>query len=211
MVGVVGDIKDHPNSPSAEPAMWWPGLQMPWRFTDMSLVVRTNGNPANAGGQIRDAVHRLDPNLAVADVRLMDDVAGASFSTPRFGLFLVALFAALAVMLAGIGIYGVISYSVSQRTQEFGVRVALGARSWDIAREVMSQGLKLAGAGIGVGIAGALILSRVLRALLYEVSSTDPMTYALVALAAAGIAAIACYIPARRATHADPMSALRAD
>jgi predicted permease len=211
VVGVVGDIKDHPNSPSAEPAMWWPGLQMPWRFTDMSLVVRTNGNPANAGGQIRDAVHRLDPNLAVADVRLMDDVAGASFSTPRFGLFLVALFAALAVMLAGIGIYGVISYSVSQRTQEFGVRVALGARSWDIAREVMSQGLKLAGAGIGVGIAGALILSRVLRALLYEVSSTDPMTYALVALAAAGIAAIACYIPARRATHADPMSALRAD
>jgi predicted permease len=211
VVGVVGDVKDHPNSPSAEPAMWWPILQMPWRFTDMSLVLRTNGNPADAAGQIRDAVHRLNPNLAVAEVRPMDDVAGQSFSTPRFGLFLVALFAALAVILAAMGIYGVISYSVGQRTQEFGVRVALGARSWDIVRQVMSQGLKLAAAGIVFGIAGALLLGRLLRALLYEVKPTDPTTYILVALAAAAIAAIACYIPARRATHADPMTALRAE
>jgi predicted permease len=211
VVGVVGDIKDHPGSPAAEPAMWWPILQMPARFTDMSLVLRATGNPADAIGQIRDTVHRMNPNLAVADVRLMDEIAGASFSTPRFGLFLVALFAALAAMLAGIGIYGVVSYSVGQRTQEFGVRVALGARSWDILRQVMLQGLKLAAAGIAVGVAGGLLLGRLLRALLYEVSSTDPMTYALVTLAAAGVAAIACYIPARRATHADPMMALRSE
>ena len=141
----------------------------------------------------------------------MDDVAGQSFSTPRFGLFLVTLFAALAVILAAMGIYGLISYSVGQRTQEFGVRVALGARSWDIVRQVMSHGLKLAAAGIVFGIVGALLLGRVLRALLYEVRSTDPATYILVALAAAAVAGIACYIPARRATHADPMTALRAE
>jgi ABC-type antimicrobial peptide transport system permease subunit len=123
----------------------------------------------------------------------------------------VALFATLAVVLAAIGIYGVISYSVGQRTREFGVRVALGARSWDILQNVMSHGMKLAAGGVAIGILGALLLSRVLRALLYEVSSTDPITYAIVAAAAIGIAAAACYVPARRATNADPMSALRAE
>jgi len=211
VVGVVGDIKDHPSSASAAPAMWWPVQQMPFGFSNMSLVVRAVGDPARLSGQIRAAVHHMDPNLAVADVRLMNEVAGASFSSPRFALFLAALFATLAGTLAAIGIYGVISYSVGQRTHEFGLRVALGAKPWDVLRHVMEQGVRLAAAGIVIGLGSALLLGRVLSALLYGVSAADPVTFTSVALAAIAVAALSCYIPARRATGADPMTALRSE
>jgi len=211
VVGVVGDIKDHPNSQSAQPAFWWPILQMPWGFAGVSLAVRAEGDPARLAALIRDAVHQLDFNLAVADIRLMDDVAGAAFSTPRFGLFLVGLFGLLAVTLAAVGIYGVIAYSVSRRTQEFGLRVALGARPRNLTGHVMGQAVKLAAAGTALGIAGALMLGRILATLLYHVSAADPLTLALVALAAIAVAGIASYIPARRAAHTDPMTALRAE
>lgn len=141
----------------------------------------------------------------------MEQVAGSMFSTPRFALFLVGLFAVLAATLAAIGIYGVMSYSVSRRTQEFGLRVALGAKPGDVIRQVMGQGLKLACAGIVLGTVGALALGRVLSSLLYQVSAADSATFAAVAIVAFGAAAFACYIPARRATAADPMTALRAE
>ena len=156
-------------------------------------------------------MHSLDPNLAVADVKWLDQIAGATFSTPRFALVLVALFAALAVTLAAIGIYGVISYSVMQRTHEFGLRMALGAKPVDVVLQVMRQGVRLAFAGIARGIAAAFALGRVLMSLLYQVSASDPATFAAVSAAAIAVAALACYIPARRATSADPMTALRAE
>jgi predicted permease len=211
VVGVVGDIKDRPNSGSAEPAIWWPLQQTPFGFPEMSIVVRGRSDPDRLARQVRSAVRSLDPALAVANLQLMDNIAGRSFSTPRFALFLVALFAALAATLSAVGIYGVIAYSVNQRTHEFGLRMALGARPWDVVRQVMSQGLRLALAGMVLGIGGALVLGRVLWSLLYQVSATDPVTFSAVGAATIVIAAIACYIPARRATAADPMTALRAE
>jgi predicted permease len=209
--GVIGDIKDRPNNPAAEPAIWWPLRQTPFGFIETALVIRGQSGTAQLGAEIRAAVASLDSSLAVANVTPMEQVAGKMFSTPRFALFLIALFAALAATLAAIGIYGVISYSVSRRTQEFGLRVAVGARPWDVVRQVMSQGLKLALAGVVLGTAGALALGRVLSSLLYQVSASDPATFAAVAVTAFAAAGFACYIPARRATAADPMSALRAE
>ena len=211
VVGVVGDVKDRPDSPAAEPALWWPLLQTPMGANGMVLAVRGQMDPAQMESQVREAIAALDPELAVADLRQMGEVAEKSFSTPKFSLFLVGLFAALAVTLAAIGIYGVISYSVSQRTHEFGLRLALGARPGDVIRQVMGQGILLAMGGIAIGVCGALALGRLLWSLLYQVSAADPLTFAAVILAAIAIAAVACYVPARRATSADPMTALRAD
>jgi len=211
IVGVVGDVKDRPNSAKADNSIWWPVKQMPWSFIEMSIAVRAESKAADLAGAVRTAVHSIDPLLAVSDLKLMDEVAGKNFSTPRFTLFLVGLFAALAAILAAIGIYGVISYSVTQRTHEFGLRMALGAKPRDVIGQVMGQGVRLAAAGIVIGVAGALALGRVLLTLLYNVSASDPLTFAAVGLAALGIAALACYVPARRATSTDPMTALRAD
>jgi len=175
----------------------------------MAIALRATGDPSALAGQVRAEVHRLDPGLAVAAVQSMDRVAGGSFSTQRFALFLVGLFAALALALAATGIYGVISYSVNQRMHEFGMRMALGARPGNVIGLVLRQGTRLAVAGIAIGLAGAVVLAQLLGSLLYEVSKTDPLTFAGVALVAIAAATLACYLPARRATSADPMQALR--
>src|SRR5262249_4467002 len=143
IVGIVGDVRDQPNSAAAEPAFWWPVAQMPWPFQKMSLVLRTTSDPGSLANPLCEAVRRLDSSLALADMRVLDDVAGKSFSTPRFALFLVALFAGLALTLAATGVYGVISYAVAQRMHEFGMRMALGAERRDIMRSVLAQGLKI--------------------------------------------------------------------
>jgi ABC-type antimicrobial peptide transport system permease subunit len=160
---------------------------------------------------VRLLVRQIDPGLAVADVRLMDHVADAAVSSHRFALFLVGLFAALALVLATIGIYGVIAYSVNQRMPEFGMRMALGARPWDLMRMILAQGLRLAVMGTAIGLAGAAALTRLLGSLLYGVGGRDPVTFAGVALLALGTTAFACYVPARRAAGADPMRSLRAE
>jgi predicted permease len=211
VVGVVGDVKDRPDSLAAEPAFWWPVAQMPVGSQGMVLAVRGTGDPSALSGQLRAAVHRLDPALAVAAIQSMDRVAGNSFSTPRFALFLVGLFAALALALAVTGIYGVISYSVNQRMHEFGMRMALGARPGDVIGLVLRQGTGLAVAGVSIGLVGAVALAQVLGSLLFEVSKTDPLTFAGVAVVAFAAAFMACYVPARRATAADPMQALRTE
>jgi predicted permease len=211
IVGVVGDVKDKPNSAGAEPAFWWP-LPQAWSvFPEMSLVVRSNANPQMLADTVRDQVKRLDPTLAVANMRLMDQIADAGVATPRFAFFLVGLFAALAIILAAIGTYGVISYSVSQRIPEFGLRLALGAPPRGLLRLVLAQAAQLAIIGTVLGVGVALTLARVLRSLIYNVSPADPLTFTAVGLMVIAVALLACYMPARRATKANPMVALRAE
>ena len=209
VVGVVGDVKDQPNSPSAEPAFWWSEYQV--AQPDISIVVRTQSDPRQVADGLRDAVHRLDPELAVADVKLMNQVADASVSTPRFTFALVGLFAGLAILLAGIGAYGVIAYTVSQRTSEFGLRVALGAQRGDLLRMVLAQSARLVVPGISLGLLFALSLGRILQSLLYGVHPSDPLILATVTLLVLIVSLLASYAPARRAALADPMTTLRAE
>jgi predicted permease len=211
VVGVVGDVKDKPDSPGTEPAFWWPNLQQLFSFGDMSLAVRSNTDPQSLADAVRDQVKRLNPALAVSDVQLMDQIVQGSVATPRFAFVLVGLFAGLAILLAAIGTYGVIAYSVSQRTPEFGLRMAVGAQRLDVLRLVLMQAAKLILAGTALGIVFALVLARVLKSLIYEVSPADPLTFVSVGLMVIAIAVLACYIPAWKATKADPMIALRAE
>jgi predicted permease len=211
VVGIVADVKDKPDSPAAELALWWPLGQTPVSVNSMAVAVRGSSDPVLLANDLRQAVRQLDPTLAVANIRPMDDIADANVSTPRFALFLVALFAALALTLAAIGIYGVISYAVSQRTHEFGLRMALGAQPGDVRRLVLRQGVKLALVGVALGLVGALALGRVLWSLLYQVRAADPLTFIAVSAIALAVAALACYLPARRATAVDPANALRSE
>jgi predicted permease len=213
VIGVVGDVKDKPSSAGAEPAFWFAFEQNPNGFgpAELSLVVRSGSDPRSLVDGLRDQVKRLDPSLAVADIRLLDQVADQSIATPRFSFFLVGLFAGLAVVLAAIGTYGVISYSVSQRIPEFGLRLALGSPPGDLLRMVLVQAAKLAFAGAAIGLVIALTLARVLNSMIYNVSPSDPLTFASVAAMVIAIALLACYLPARRAAKANPITALRAD
>jgi predicted permease len=209
IVGEVGDVKDKPNRASAEPAFWWPPRQR--LDPEIHLVVRSNIDPQSLISAVREQVKSLDPSLAVADIRLMDAIADQGIATPRFAFLLVGLFAGLAIILAAIGTYGVIAYSVSQRTPEFGLRLALGAPPSGILRLVLAQAMRLALAGTALGIVAALMMARVMRSLIYNVRPTDPLTFAAVGFMVVAIALLACYIPARRATKANPMVALRAE
>jgi ABC-type antimicrobial peptide transport system permease subunit len=211
IVGVVGDVKDQPNSGAAKAAFWWPLAQMPFDNTDMSVAVRSNSDPAAMATQLRLALRQLDPGLAIADLRLMNQIADASVSSQRFTLFLIGLFAILALVLATIGMYGVISYSVSRRMPEFGMRIALGARPWDLLRLIVGQGLTLSLLGAAIGLLCAAAFTRLLGSLLYGVSAIDPVTFAAVALLALATTTLACYFPGSRATKADPMTSLRSE
>ena len=209
IVGVVGDVKDQPNSPGAGPAFWWSALQV--GAPNMSIVVRADSDPQLLIDAVRKSVAQLNPALALGNVRLMDQIVEGSVATPRFAFILVGLFAGLAILLAAIGTYGVISYSVTQRTPEFGLRMALGAQRLDVLRLVLTQAAKLVLSGTAIGIVLALAMARALKSLIYEVSPTDPMTFTAIAFAVIAVAIFACYIPARKATEADPMIALRAE
>jgi ABC-type antimicrobial peptide transport system permease subunit len=177
----------------------------------MSVVLRAGGDPRQLVNALRDQVKQLDPLLAIGNVRLMDQVADESIATPRFSFFLVGLFAGLAIVLAAIGTYGVISYSVSQRIPEFGLRLALGAPPSVMQLMVLLQAMRLAFGGAVIGLAVALILARAMSSMLYNVSPTDPFTFVSVVTMVVAIALLACYLPARRAAKANPMVALRAD
>ena len=209
IVGVVGDIKDQPDSPNAEPGFWWPELAV--SNSDMSIAIRSTSNPELLADALRNEVAHLNPELAVADVRDLSKIVEASVATPRFAFVLVGMFAGLAILLAAIGIYGVIAYSVSQRTAEFGLRMALGAQQGSVMRLVLTQATKLTVSGTVVGIAASFLIARVLKSLVFNVSPTDPATFLVVSLLVIVVALIACFIPAFRATQADPMNALRAE
>jgi putative ABC transport system permease protein len=158
---------------------------------------------------IRREVHAVDPNEPVFSVRTMEAVIASALAQRRFTMLLFALFAGTALLLSAIGIYGVMATFVTQRTHEIGIRLALGARPRDVLSMVLGQGARLAATGIGVGIAGALAMTRVMAALLFGVSPRDPVTLIILAIALSAVALLACYIPARRATRVDPIRALR--
>jgi len=160
-------------------------------------------------GAVREEVRRLDKDLPPYDVKTMNDLIYESLARERFTTVLLAIFAGLAMTLALVGIYGVMSYSVSQRTQEIGIRMALGAQRRDIFRQVVGRAMSLAGVGVAVGLASAFVLTRLMAALLYNVSTTDPLVFGLIALLLSAVSFVASYVPARRATKVDAMVALR--
>jgi putative ABC transport system permease protein len=207
IVGVVGDVKPGALDAETTPHMYQPYVQHPNSM--MNVAVRAAGDPASLASALRSAVASMDPQLAVAKVQTMDEVISASTTPRRFNLMLLGGFAGLAVMLSAIGIYGVIAYSVAQRVHEIGIRMALGAQREDVLRMILAQGLRLLGIGLLLGACGGLILTRSLESLLYEVRPSDPVTYACTVAVLAGVALLASYVPARRATKVDPMTSLR--
>jgi len=187
------------------PAMYMPTYQTGWT----NLVIRTKGEPLNIAGTVRKEVQGLDPDQPVAAVKTMEQWLDSAVADPRYRTTLLALFAGVALVLAAVGIYGVMSYSVVQRTHEIGVRMALGASRFEVLKLVVRQGMTLVLTGVGIGLLGAFALTRVLSTLLFGVGTKDPATFATVATLLTFVALIACYIPARRATKVDPLVALR--
>jgi putative ABC transport system permease protein len=180
-------------------------------FAPHELVVRTSANPLSFANAVRQAIWSIDKDQAVANIRTMEQVQADSIARQRFNVLLVTIFAALALALAVVGIYGVMSYTVSQNTRELGIRMALGAQAKDVLRLVIGQGVLLASLGVALGLAGAIGLTRLLKTLLFGVTPTDPLTFASVALLLLVVALLACWIPARRAARVDPMIALRCE
>jgi putative ABC transport system permease protein len=208
IVGVVEDVKNAGLDKPAGTEIFLPERQGNPR-TQVYLAVRTSGDPHSLIGAVRAAVRDVDPSLPLAQVRTMDEVLAGARSRPRFLTTLLGLFSATALLLAAVGLYGVISYSVTRRMTEFGIRLAMGAGTGDILGMVLSQGLKLAAAGVLAGALGALALTRLISGLLFGVSSFDPLTFCAMALLLAAVTVAACIIPARRATKVDPLIALR--
>lgn len=210
VVGVVGDVRQGLDlDPKAE-------MYLPYRQADavlpvfqLSIVLRTATDPMLQASALRSALAEIDPNQPLVRVRTMEENMAATVAQPRFRTWLIGIFAALALVLAGVGVYGVMSYTVTQRTSEIGIRVTLGAQPEDVFRIVVGEGLRLALAGVGVGILAALALTRLLQSFLYGVSAYDPLTFGGVALILTMVAVAASFFPARRATHVDPMVALR--
>ncbi|HET7840443.1 MAG TPA: ABC transporter permease, partial [Terriglobia bacterium] len=207
IVGVVGDVRQHQLGEAPRPMMYAPYAQDPWPFMD--IAVRTSQEPGSMAAEIQRAIQATDKDEPVYNVRTMEEIVSRSVSSRRFMLALLALFAGLALILTAVGIYGVISFSVTERTHEIGVRMALGARRDDVLGLVVRRGMLLTLTGLAIGIAGALGLTRFLAGMLYEVKPADPLTFLVVALGLAFVAFLASYIPARRATKVDPMVALR--
>jgi putative ABC transport system permease protein len=211
IVGVVEDTKNAGMDKPAGPELYLQAHQFA-QFglgTNLSYVVRTSTDPDSLAASIRGVVRELDPSLPVYNLRSMPEVVSRSMVQPRFLALLLATFSGIALFLAAIGIYGVMSYSVAQRTQEIGVRMALGARQMHVLRLVLRQGFVLLLIGVALGLAGAFVLTRLMKTLLFEVTATDPVTYIAVTGVLTVVALVACYLPARRATKVDPLVALR--
>ncbi len=218
IIGVASDVKDSAIEKPADPHNYTPYLAMSdGALADptfdglrtLHLAVRARSDPSSVLSEVRREIASLDPQLAIADAQTMDAEIQESLAPQRFNLFLIGLFAILAVFLASVGVYGVLSQSVAQRTHEFGVRIVLGARAKDVVRITVRQGMKLAFLGAAIGSLGAFSLTRLMASLLYGVSAHDPITFIGVVITMCGVAFLACYVPARRAMRVDPMVALR--
>jgi len=218
IVGVVGHIKQWglgaDEKSAIEAQFYYPFMQLPEKIMALSadsvaVVLRTEGDPAAIMGLVRGAVDQIDSREVIYGVQTMDDVLATSFAARRLSMILLGIFAALALVLSCVGIYGVVSYLVGQRTHEIGVRMALGAQREDVMRLVLGQGARMALIGVAVGLAAALGLTQLMASQLFGVTAHDPLTFVLVAILLTLVALLACYLPARRAMRVDPTVALR--
>jgi predicted permease len=209
IVGVVANVRSLELREEPTPELYFSARQDLWPA--MSLVVRSTVEPASLSASVRQAVNEVDRTVPVADVKTMDHIVSESITQPRFNLFLLGLFGAVAMVLSAAGIYGVTAYTVTQRTHELGIRIALGAQVSDVLKMILGQGMAVIGVGLVAGLAAAFALMRLLRSLLFGVGENDPFTFVAITVVLVLVALIACYIPARRATKVDPLVALRAE
>jgi predicted permease len=207
VVGVVGNVKQYALDTDSRVALYRPHPQTPGNA--MYVAIRTTADPASMVAAVTREVRAMEPNAPIFDVKTMQQWLSESLARRRFAMLMLGLFAAVAMLLAAVGIYGVMSYTVAQRTREIGIRVALGARTNDVLRLVVRQGMTLTGIGVGIGLVVAIAATRLMASLLFGVRATDPITFVAIALLLAGVALLACLLPARRATRVDPMIALR--
>jgi len=210
VIGMVEDVKNAGIDRPAGTELYLPYTQRHGSGNNEGfVVVRANSDPSSLSSAVRQEVQAIDPTIPVSHVRLMEDVLSSAQSRPRFLTLLLSLFSGIALIIATVGIYGVISYSVARRSREFGLRMALGAAPTNILGLVLKQGVLLTGFGVAVGLIAALMLTRLMASLLFGVTSTDPITYLGVSALLAAVAILATYIPARRATQVDPIKILR--
>ncbi|MDQ6653123.1 MAG: ABC transporter permease, partial [Acidobacteriota bacterium] len=207
IIGLVADVKNRNLSSEFRPGYFLPTAQIP--FNEMTVVVKTTGDPHALISAVQREVTAMDKELPVFNVKTMDEYLAASVASPRFNTTLLAIFAAVALVLTIVGLYGVMSYSVAQRTNEIGIRMALGAQTRDVLRLIVAQGFKMVLLGLAIGLVGAFSLMRVIASLLFGVTTKDPLTFIAVAALLAFVALLACYLPARRAARIDPLVALR--
>ena len=218
IVGVVRHVEpDSLDGQGPAPAQFYPNFnqialeELPNNVRRINLLTRTEVEPLSLASAVRGQVAALNKDQAVFNVRTMEQIVAQSVAPRRFSMLLLTVFAVVALALASLGIYGLMSYAVAQRTREIGVRMALGAQSGNVLRLVIGQGMKLALAGVALGLVASVALTRTIKNLLFGVSATDPATFAAIALLLALVALLACWIPARRATKVDPMVALRCE
>jgi putative ABC transport system permease protein len=209
IVGVAGDVKSFGLAKDAAPEIYLAYPQLP--VSAMDVLVRTSVPPMSLRPAVEAVVHELDPDIPVARLRTLEDVVARSISQPRFYMLLLGLFAAMAVLLAALGIFGVMSYAVAQRSREIGIRMALGAHSSSVMSMILRNAALLAGCGIVLGLVGALALSRTLSGFLFNLSPSDPVTLGGVAILLTGVALLASFLPARQATRVDPLITLRSE
>jgi len=207
IIGIVGDTKHMTLDAELQPISYWPHPEL--AYSGMTFAIRTKGEATAVAAAAREVIRNLDPEQPVADVRTMDSLIGKSVARQRFNTLLLTIFAGVAALLAAVGIYGVMAFSVAQRTHEIGVRMALGAQKRDVLRLVLKRGMTLALSGVAIGVIASLALTRLMTTLLFDVGATDPLTFVGVPVLLALIALLACYLPARRAAKVDPMVALR--
>jgi putative ABC transport system permease protein len=208
VIGVVGDVRNTALNQES-PALYYPAAFRVW--PSMDVVVRADSAPEPVLAAARQKIRGLDAELALSNVRTMDEWLANTAAQPRLNAALLAAYAITALAIAAVGIYGVLAYSVGLRTREIGLRLALGAPRQDVVRMVVREGMRLASFGIAGGVAAAVALSRVLEGLVFGVQVRDPATFVLVVIALAGVALVACSVPARRAARVDPMVALRVE
>jgi len=207
VIGIVSDVKNDDLDEAPDPTVYSPYAQNV-RAT-MSLVIRSRQEPGQLASAVRREVQALDPNLPVSNIKPVGQMISERASPKRLMTYILAVFALIALVLASVGIYGVMSFAVTQRTREIGVRMALGAQAFDVLKLIVRNGMKMTLIGVVIGLAGAFALTRLLANLLFKVTATDEVTFAGVALSLIAVALIACYVPARRATRVDPLVALR--
>jgi len=207
IVGVVADIRNRALNTEPKPVYYLPHSQVP--FNEVTMVAKTSNDPHALIASATREAQAMDSELPVFNIKTMDEIAAESVARQRFSMMLLAIFAAVALVLAAVGIYGVMSYSVTQRRNEIGIRMALGAQRRDVLKLTVGQGLKLVLVGVAVGLVGAFVLTRLMVSLLFGVGATDPATFIAISVILVGVALFASYIPARRATRVDPLVALR--